>query len=177
MKLTSRYQQQGAETLEFTVIAVFYFLLLFAVFEFSRALYTWNILTEATRRGAKMAAICPYQSPIPKNIAVFDNVAGSLSGNSPIISGLSSANVTVRYLDSAGASVNVGSGGSLTNISFVEVTLSYQHQMLFSGLFGLFIPGWTGSLTAPTFRTTIPAESLGADPTFNTPALPTNCNF
>ncbi|HIF54353.1 MAG TPA: pilus assembly protein [Methylococcaceae bacterium] len=56
MKIKSRYQQQGAETLEFALIAIFYFTLLFGVFEFSRALYTWNVLTEATRRGAKMVS-------------------------------------------------------------------------------------------------------------------------
>lgn len=177
MNITSKYLQRGAETLEFSLIAVFYFILLFAVFEFSRALYTWNILTEATRRGAKLAAVCPYQSPIPKNIAVFDNIAGSSSGNNPIISGLSSTNVSVRYLDTTGANVNIGAGGLLTDIKFVEVTLSYQHQMLFSGLFAFLIPDWTGTLTSPTFQTTLPAESLGADPTFTTPALPTTCNF
>lgn len=171
-----RYHQQGAETLEFALVAVFYFTLLLAVFEFARALYTWNVLTEATRRGARMAAVCPYQSPIPLNSAVFDDRAGSF-GSSPIISGLSTADVNVRYLDSAGIVVNIAAGGLASDIDFVEVKLTHQHQMLFTGLFGLFIPGWTGTINSPTFQTTLPAESLGADPTFSPPALPVTCDF
>lgn len=172
MKTKLRFYQQGAETLEFAIIAVFYFALLFGVFEFARALYTWNVLTEATRRGARMAAVCPYQSPIPKNIAIFDDRAGS-SGSSPIISELSMTDVAIRYLDDAGAVTAV-----LSDIDFVEVTINYEHQMLFTGLFNLFIPGWTGTLTSPTFQTTLPAESLGADPTYPPAAASTpSCNF
>ena len=176
MNTKSRYQQQGAETLEFAFIAIFYFMLLFAVFEFARALYTWNVLAETTRRGARMATVCPYQSPIPTNVAVFNDFSAALAG-SPIISGLAPEDVTVRYLNATGVAVNVAAGGLLSDIDFVEVTINHTHQMLFSGLFGLFVPDWTGSLTSPTFQTTLPVESLGADPTFTPPALPTTCNF
>ena len=176
MKTKSRYQQLGAETLEFAFIAIFYFTLLFGVFEFARVLYTWNILAEATRRGARMATVCPYQSPIPTNVAVFNDFSAALA-SSPIISGLAPGDVTVRYIDAAGVAVNVAAGGLTSDIDFVEVTINHSHQMLFSGLFGLFIPGWTGSLTSPTFQTTLAVESLGADPTFTAPALPVTCNF
>ena len=176
MKTKSRYLQQGAETVEFAFIAIFYFALLFGVFEFARALYTWNLLAETTRRGARMAAVCPYQSTIPTNVAVFNNFSAALAP-SPLISGLAPGDVTVRYLDAAGVVVNVAAGGLLSDIDFVEVTITHTHQMLFTGLFSYFMPGWTGTLTSPTFQTTLPVESLGADPTFAPPALPVTCNF
>lgn len=176
MKIKSKYLQQGAETLEFALIAIFYFTLLFAVFEFSRALYTWNVLTEATRRGARMATVCPYNSTIPLNVAVFDNLAGTL-GTSPVIKGLKAEKVKVRYLNDVGLVVDIAAGVPESEIEFVEVTITHQHQMLFTGLFSLFVPGWTGTLTSPTFQTTLPAESLGADPTFAPPAAPVTCNF
>jgi len=184
MKQKSRFHQRGAETVEFAFVAVFYFTLLFGVFEFARALYTWNVLTEATRRGARMAAVCPPQSPIPLNVAIFNSL--NATANSPIISNLTTANITIRYLnadangdgvDGDVAVVDTATGGLASNIDFVEVTINYQHPMLFSGLFGLFVPGWSGSLTSPTFQTTLPAESLGADPTFTPPAQPVTCNF
>lgn len=176
MKTKLRHQQLGAETLEFAFVAIFYFTLLFGMFEFARALYTWTVLTEATRRGARLAAVCPYQSPIPLNVAVFDDFAGTL-GTSPIVQGLTTADVNIRYLDAAGAVVNIAAGGLASDIDFVEVSINHQHQMLFTDLFSLFVPGWTGTLTSPTFQTTLPAESLGADPTFSPPALPVTCNF
>ncbi len=176
MKTKSKIKQQGAETVEFAFIAIFYFTLLFGVFEFARLLYTWNVLTEATRRGARMAAVCPYQSVIPLNVAVFDNIAGAL-GSSPIIQGLTTADVNVRYVDAAGVVVNIAAGGLASDIDFVEVTINHQHQMLFTDLFRFFIPAWTGTINSSTFQTTLPAESLGADPTFSPPALPVTCNF
>lgn len=184
MKKKSSFHQRGAETVEFAFVAVFYFTLLLGVFEFARALYTWNVLTEATRRGARMAAVCPYQSPIPLNVAVFNSL--NVTANSPIIPNLTAGDITIRYLnadangdgvDGDVAVVNIAAGGLASDIDFVEVTINYQHQMLFSGLFGLFIGGWTGTLTSPTFQTTLPAESLGADPTLTPPALPATCNF
>jgi len=176
MKINSKYRQQGAETLEFALVAVFYFALLFGVFEFARALYTWNVLTEATRRGARLAAVCPYNSPIPLNVAVFDDFAGTL-GTSPVVKGLTAAKVTARYLNDLGAVVDIAGGELESEIKFVEVTITHQHQMLFTGLFSLFVPDWTGTLNSPTFQTTLPAESLGADPTFSPPAEPVTCNF
>jgi len=175
MKTKLRFHQHGAETVEFAFIAVFYFTLLFGVFEFARALYTWNVLTEATRRGARMAAVCPYQSPIPVNVALFNS--RNDASNSSVIPGLTKEKITVRYLDSAGLVVDIAAGGLASNIDFVEVRINHQHQMLFSGLFGLFVPDWTGALLAPTFQTTLPAESLGADPTFTPPAEATTCDF
>ena len=179
MKHKLRFHQQGAETFEFAIIAVFYFCLLFGVFEFSRALYTWNLLTEATRRGARMAAVCPYDSPIPYNVTVFNSLNDTTS--SSLVSGLSpTEDVTVRYLDSDGLKVTLTAeeieAGGLTRIDFVEVKIDYTHQMIFTHLFGLFVPGWTGVIKSPTFLTTLPAESLGAIPS-STEALPTDCNF
>jgi len=179
MKQKSRFHQRGAETVEFAFVAVFYFTLLFGVFEFARALYTWNVLTESTRRGARLAAVCPYKSPIPINVAVFNS--RNVSSDSPIIPDLKTSHVKVRYLDSAGIDVILTAAeiddGGLARIDFVEVSLSHKHDMLFSGLFGLFVPSWTGTLNSPTFQTTLPAESLGADPTFSPPAEETTCNF
>lgn len=147
------HKQKGAETAEFAVIALLFFAVLFAVVEFSRALFVWNALTEATRRGARMAVICPYQSPIPKQVAIFDVIAGSL-GSSSVVGGLTPAMVTVRYLNQAGA---VESNQTL--IKFVEVRITgYTHQLI--------IPLWGRLLTAPAFTTTLPTESLGAVPSY-----------
>lgn len=163
--MINKHKQKGAETVEFAVIALLFFAVIMTVIEFSRALFVWNALTEATRRGARMAVICPYQSPIPKQVAIFDIIAGSL-GTSPIVGGLTPAMVSVRYLNQAGA---VEANQSL--IRFAEVKISgYTHRLI--------IPLWGRAVTVPTFTTTLPTESLGAVPTYpGDPLIAPRCNF
>jgi Flp pilus assembly protein TadG len=163
--MKSIHKQKGAETVEFAMIALLFFALLFAVIEFSRALFVWNALTEATRRGARMAVICPYQSSIPKQVAIFDVIAGSL-GTSPIVAGLTPDMVNVRYLNEAG-SVEADQ----TLIKFAEVTITgYVHTLL--------IPLWGSSFSAPEFKTTLPTESLGVVPTYQgDPPIAPRCDF
>lgn len=164
--MINKHHQKGAETVEFAIIALLFFAIIFAIIEFSRALFVWNALTEATRRGARMAVVCPYQSPIPKQVAIYDVIAGSL-GTSPIIAGLTPEMINVRYLDETGVAT-----ANQTLINFVQVTLSgYTHMLI--------VPLWSSPLTTiPPFTTTLSSESLGAIPTIP-PAAPesTACNF
>lgn len=163
--IINRHKQKGAETVEFAMISLLFFAVLFAIIEFSRAMFVWNALAEATRRGARMAAICPVGSSIPAQVAIFDVINGSL-GTSPIISGLTQAMVSVSYLNESGAE-----DADPMKIRFVEAKISgYTHQLL--------IPLWGDMLTAPEFRTTLPSESLGVVPTYSGEAPEeSRCNF
>ena len=172
--MINKHYQKGTETVEFAIIGLLFFAILFAIIEFGRALFVWNALTEATRRGARMAVICPYQSPIPKQVAIYDVIAGSL-GTSPIIAGLTPEMINVRYLDETGVAT-----ADQTLINFVQVSIDvspdagYQHRLI--------IPLWgrpiTFSPATVAFTTTLYSESLGAVPTIP-PATPepTACNF
>ncbi|MCK9394504.1 MAG: pilus assembly protein [Methylobacter sp.] len=151
--------------MEFTLIALLFFAVLFAIIEFSRALFVWNALTEATRRGARMAVICPVGSGIPKQVAIFGDKGGSLT-TSPIVVGLTPDMVNVSYFDQAGAV-----SADPTLIRFAEVNITgYTHTLI--------IPLWGSSITAPAFTTTLPTESLGAVPTYSgDPVITPDCNF
>lgn len=164
--MINKHKQKGAETVEFAMIALLFFAVLFAIIEFSRALFVWNALTEATRRGARMAVICPYQSTIPAQVAIFDVIDGSL-GTSPIINGLTPEMVTVSYYRDDGVTPTADQ----TLIKFAQVSITdYPHTLM--------IPLWGSSITAPAFTTTLPTESLGAVPTYpgETKIAPA-CNF
>ncbi len=156
--MINKHKQKGAETVEFAMIALLFFAVLFAIIEFSRALFVWNALTEATRRGARMAVICPVGSGIPKQVAMFGDKGGSLT-TSPIIYGLTPAMVTVSYSDAS------------ANPTFVRVSITnYPHTLM--------IPLWGSSITAPPFTTTLPTESLGAVPTYPGESVSApKCNF
>ncbi|MFL6660932.1 MAG: TadE family protein, partial [Rhizobacter sp.] len=43
---------------EFALVASVFFMMLFGALEFSRLLWTWNAASEATRYGARLAAVC-----------------------------------------------------------------------------------------------------------------------
>lgn len=148
MKMKRR--QRGITTVEFAIIGALLMISVFGVIEFGRLLWAWNTLGEATRRGARAAAVCPVGHGAPANIAVFNAPGGS--GGSPILAGLSPANVTVQYLDDSGAVT-----ATFEDIQYVRVGIvNYTHQM--------FIPFLSLDLTAPAFSTTLPRESLGIVP-------------
>ena len=51
-------KQKGIYTVEFAIVGAVFFLLFFAVLEVGRLFYTWNVLTEASRRAARLATVC-----------------------------------------------------------------------------------------------------------------------
>lgn len=142
---------KGVTTVEFALVGGLFFLVLFGILEFGRLLFVWNTLTEATRRGARIAAVCPVNHSAIANIAVLDRPTGG--GSSPILPGLSTANVELRYLDVDGIPI-VTPVANFTAIRYVRVRIvGYSHNMI--------IPMFTPLLNAPPFQTTLPRESLG----------------
>jgi Flp pilus assembly protein TadG len=169
MNILGRKKQNGAETLEFLVVFWMFMMLILTVFDFGRAMYVWNALTEATRRGARMGVVCPTDAAsqtIVKNVAVFDAFDGE--GTSPIVKDLTTDAIDIRYYNEAGAAE-----ADPALIKFVEVSLNDNYQFQF------LIPFITNTLIdVPAFKTTLYAESKGAVPTYQGEATvnPT-CNF
>lgn len=127
-----RRRQQGLHTVEFAVAGLLFLVLLFGVLEFGRALFVWNSLTEATRRGARVAASCPEGSATAIENAV--RFLPELRDN---------GTVSTEY-------IRDGRG----HVLYVRVALTgYQHHLLLP-LFDQWLP-------APDFATTLPREGLG----------------
>jgi len=61
--------QRGTSTLEFVVVLPTLLFVFFAIMEFSRAWLTVNIVTTATREGARMGSVTP---PVAGTTDVFD---------------------------------------------------------------------------------------------------------
>ncbi len=147
-------RQQGLATVEFAIVAGVILMMIFGVIEVARAFYTYAMLDEAARRGARVAAVCPINDPAIAQAAAFDPGDGS---GSRFVAGLSTANVLVEYLD-GGANVvaNPGDAAGFVQIRFVRVSITgFEHQM--------FIPlvGGLASFFMPDFATVLPRESLG----------------
>lgn len=148
-----RSSQTGLASVEFAIIGLVFFMVLFGAIEFGRALFVVNGLTEATERGARMAAVCPIGSAAPASAAVFGN-GGS---RSTVISGLRTGNVVIEYLDSNGA--------VLGNPAASYGSIRYVRARITAFSLPLFIPLVTPTLALSGFQTTLPRESLGITPT------------
>jgi len=79
-------RNRGAATVEFALVLVILLLLLFGMLEIGRAMFKWNSAAEATRIGARTAAI----------VAVNDK-AKVLAAMQPMMPELTADNVTLQY--------------------------------------------------------------------------------
>lgn len=140
--------QRGTTLVEFSIISTVLFLVLFGVIEFGRAMYVVNVLTEATRRGARLAAVCPVNDPYPAEGAVFAS-----GGVSAVVPGLTPANVEIQYLDDSGAVIS----DPVTN--FGEI--NYVRAQIVNFSMPLVIPFFYPTLSLSGFAATLPRESLG----------------
>ncbi len=146
----TREKQRGMSTVEFSIVGVVLFLILFGIIEFGRALYVVNVLTEATRRGARMAAVCPVDDPAPAQVAVFASSGGT---NSAVVPGLTTSNVLIEYLDGNGNVIS----DPVTNFDEIR----YVRAQIINFTLSLMIPLLYPTLSLDGFATTIPRESLG----------------
>jgi len=155
-----RRQQRGTTTVEFAIIGTVLMVVMFGTLEFGRALFVINTLAEATRRGARMAAVCPIGDPKPAQVAVFAN-GGS---NSAIVAGLTTANVQIQYLDISGNLVATpGTAAGFNSIRYVRVRIvGFTHTLL--------IPLHLTTVPLSGFSTTLPRESLGVYPSVGSTA-------
>lgn len=142
--MKARRNQQGTTVVEFAVVGVVFFTVMFALIDFSRLFFDMALLDESTRRGARVAAVCPVNDAEIDQVALF----------SGLLPGLTTANIDVEYLDTDGNVLADPSGGDYGAIRYVRVGIqNFQLQSL--------IPGLAGVLPMPAFATTIPSESLG----------------
>ena len=148
-----RKSQRGIFIVEFAIIAVVMGVVLFAAIELSRMIWVWNTVDEATRRGARLAAVC--EIGYPTNVPVEEATVFSSGGaNSPILRGLTTANVAVEYLDVDGTLM---SAPAFEDVRYVRVRIeNYSVTPI--------IPFFNLPLTLPIFETTLPSESLGYIP-------------
>ncbi|MDP1678890.1 MAG: TadE/TadG family type IV pilus assembly protein [Candidatus Nitrotoga sp.] len=129
-----RSSQRGVAAVEFALIAVILFTLLFGITEFGRVLFMMNTATEATRLGARLAVVCDKN-----DTAITDRMT--------VIAGfLSPSNINVTYIP----------GGCSAN-TCQYVTVSVTGLTVKS-----LVPLIPINFDMPTFSTTLPRESMSS---------------
>jgi Flp pilus assembly protein TadG len=146
-------RQSGLATVEFAIVSVVLLTVIIAIIDISRLYFSVASLNEATRRGARVAAVCPVGDSAIAQIAVF-NSSGD-SGSSPIVSNLQPQHVDIDYLDASGTPVASPAGAGFQFIRYVRVRINGGFQLQ------TVIPGFSQLISLPDYATTLPRESLG----------------
>jgi Flp pilus assembly protein TadG len=127
-----RKTEAGQALVEFTLILPLFLILLFAIVDFGRGFYTWVLVTNAAREGARMAAVQSDQATVEQRIH------DSYCDNYP-----SSCGLDPTKLDITTTNVQGPRGEP------VEIDLEYDFEFVTPiGNILTLITG--GSLTAPT---------------------------
>jgi len=151
LKNSVEKREKGQALVEFAMVALLFFTLVFGIIEFGRALWTWNTIVQATRAGARFAAVeVPTNDDmrIMKVVAYNDPNAGTSS--TPVVPGLTEANIRVRYLNNDGT---VAASKNLADLIEISV-INYQFTFL--------VPIFGSQIALPSFTTSLPLEGLGA---------------
>ena len=142
--MANRRNQRGITAVEFAIVGLVFFTVLIGVIDLSRLFWHLASLDEATRRGARVAAVCTINDPYIAQTALFGG----------LIPGLETQDVLVQYLDIDGTVVDPTTPIGYGSIRHVRVSIpNFQLQT--------FVPGLQALITMPAFETTIPSESLG----------------
>ena len=119
-----RRDDRGVQLVELALVLPILLLLFGAVAEFGRYFYEYTTVAKGARLGARYLASKAINSTSTnwqanaKNLVVYGNTAGT---GSPILTGLSTANVTVEY-----------QGGPAGVPDLVKVSIvNYKHQPVF----------------------------------------------
>jgi len=168
--------QRGAALPEFALIALVFFTLLFSAIEVGRWLFTWNTLVEATRRGARIAAVCPLFDDYIKIATVFGTPSQTRpipAQDSPVVRGLSSSLVKITYYSVEDATTTkkyetlTDANANIAKIKLVEVGLvnldktNWNYRFIAPIIGGILGDSTDHILFPPTVSTTLPTESLG----------------
>ena len=181
-------RQSGVFAVEFAMLALLFFLFVFAMLEVARAVYVWNMVHEMTRRAARAAAVTDFSNASALQAVRERAVLRAGPGVLPLGGSISDAYVRIDYLSLANGvpaalPVNALPGCPQRNrinclndphgascIRFVRARLClpgvgarcegvpYRPVL---PLLGMMFPSGAGAIRLPSGTTMAVAESLG----------------
>jgi hypothetical protein len=169
LKLSSLYKgnqhsQRGVAVVEFAIIAILLFTLLFGILEFGRLFYVFNTVQEVTRRAAREAVVrwAPANEGQIKQIALFG------SNGLPAGAEITAEKISIEYLNGSADPISFGSlpsgpsenikeclSASAICVAFVKVSISNASYAPMVSLFPFL------SIPIPASTVIMPAESMG----------------
>lgn len=147
----SQHKNKGLVLVEFTIIASAMLIIFFALFEAGRYVYSLQMLNEATRRAARLAAVCPVTKKDDTNpIATAPAVLKVLP------SGFDKQGIKIDYLMQDGVTTT----DNRAMVWFVRARITNVENTDY--LFFTILTSLNQAINLPDFSTTLRAEGLGA---------------
>jgi Flp pilus assembly protein TadG len=148
--------ERGAELIEFALIFPLLLLVLLGIIDFGFLFQRYEVLTNATREGARMAVLPNYSDDdIRRRICDFLITGGVATTGCP---GTTPTNPAVTI-----TSPTIALGGGKPPIQVRRVQLAYNHNFMFIGpIVALMGGSWTNAktiTTAATMRTELQAAA------------------
>ncbi|MGD8325461.1 MAG: pilus assembly protein [Sphingomonadales bacterium] len=184
MNMRSPYQllkrEDGAAAVELAIVALFFFVIFFAILDFGRLWYTYNVAEKATQVGARYAVVA---LPVYPTLQDFDAIdAGVAVGNGERLGPLALGEVTCTSTtctctETAGGNCAALPNESTDDTAFEDivfrmqmmmpqiqpenVTITYRHVGL----------GFAGNPFGPDYSPTVTVRLTGMTFDFVTPTL------
>jgi Flp pilus assembly protein TadG len=98
---SSKRRQRGVAAVEFSLIAVLFFTLVFGVIELARMMFLFNTLSEVTRRAASAAANADFTNPATINQVQWQAIFRASAGGMTLMNELTDQSVRIDYLSVA----------------------------------------------------------------------------
>jgi Flp pilus assembly protein TadG len=159
MYFKTKKNQRGAALIELAIVSTVFFTAIFAVLEFGRLLFTHNALQDAARRGARYATVRRDDAAgnlAVKKMIVYGDPNANPATATPVVSGLTTSDVTVVYANYNGVQLS-----SRATVSIKNPTSGQNYKFQFA------VPLIGGTLTMPSYKTSLPGESAGFVPCDN----------
>jgi len=134
------HRQAGATTVEFALALLLFLTFLLGIVDFSRMLFTWSAAQEATRAGARYAAVCDDTSQQALVLARMQALLPQIS------------TIAVAWSPT---------GCSASTCEGVTVTITGLNYQWISPIAGL---AKRAPIPMPTFSTFLPREIMRQDP-------------
>jgi len=135
--------ERGAELIEFALIFPLLLLVLLGIVDFGFLFQRYEVLTNATREGARLASLPGYtDDDVKRRVCEFLISGGIATTGCP---GTSPTNPVVTVTNQ---SINMGAG---TPLQAKRVQLAYNHNFMFIGpIIGLMGGSWSSAKTITT---------------------------
>ncbi|MES2664353.1 MAG: TadE/TadG family type IV pilus assembly protein [Pseudomonadota bacterium] len=140
---------QGITSVEFALVSLVFFMLMFGVLEVGRLMFSLSMIEETSRRITRLAAVCPVTE---RNLIIAREV------NRTGINRFNAGNIDIDYLNNNLAEVAVNAQ-NINTITFVRTrVINYQHALIIPLVELQLDP------TAIRYESILPSESLGFNP-------------
>ena len=144
--------QRGAELIEFALIFPLLLLVLLGIIDFGFLFQRYEVLTNATREGARMAVLPNYTgADVKSRVCTYLITSRVPTTGCP---GTTPTNPVVTVTD-----VPIAIGAGVTPVQAKSVSLAYSHNFMFIGpIVSLMGGSWTSTRAKPR-RCCMPRES------------------